>query len=165
MNQLELRNKIDLEFKAAPIQTKDLVIHSTKECKECFYAYSELDGLNLNSSDELLAKTFAQSLRHLSNEGWKSILGGYLRYCITETARQSQTETEMLVYFLSPPESNKKSAIDSLSCLSDSQVICMIEFLEFLKQDSFWGEYFPNDLDAAIFFLRKDILKHRSPAQ
>lgn len=154
-----LLKEIEQAFPFIEMPSNDELLFHSDNCKECKYLRNDIEKYRDKKITGKFIRLVHQELALLSAKAWEWLLPYYLRFCLTPEAEQNQMEIEYLVYNLSPKEEYKKDTILRLSFLSDIQILCLIHFLEWLFDDEYWGDFFKEDISAALTFLRniKDI--------
>jgi len=122
------------------------------ECPHCYYLRKEME-----QYDEAIPK---EGLRWLHNElsclsakGMQWVLPSLLKYCVSTNGVSDGSETEFLIYHLSPKLEYQKDTIQQLSKLSKIQLDCLESFIKWCKNDEHWSRYCGNEIEHASNFL------------
>lgn len=133
--------------------TSDFLFHQT-DCFECEGLKEDVEHYRGKEITGHVIRSFHQEMSHLSAKAWKWILPHYLRFCLTPEAAYNRTETEFLIYSLSPELQFQRDTSQRLSGLNQVQVDCLIHFLDWCLSQQYWKDYCPHEIANAINFLR-----------
>ncbi len=132
----------------------DLMAHPG-ECLNCSIVRKDLE----EYPGQELPK---EGLRYLHTEtsclspmGWAWYFPSLLRYCVGVNDTYDGIETEFLIYGLCPSPKFEHETRKHLSALNESQISCLIHFLEWCKGHPYWSEYCPEDIERAIEFMHE----------
>lgn len=149
----ELINRIDAAFGTVEMPKGiDLSFHKD-DCFECEYLRRELEELGEGASPESIVRAIYQDMSCLSSAAWKWCLPIYLKRSLLTEPSISDTETEFIIYNLSPNDEEKAETIERMSLLSDGQLHCLELFVEWCSEDPHWSSYCKSEIDQAKAFV------------
>jgi len=150
----ELINRIDVAFGAVEMPKGiDLSFHKD-DCFECECLRRELDELGEGASPESIVRAIYQDMSCLSASAWKWCLPIYLKRSLLTEPSISDTETEFLIYNLSPNDDGKSGTIERMSLLTDEQIHCLELFVEWCSEEPHWASYCKSEIDQAKAFVK-----------
>ena len=83
------------------------------------------------------------------------MLPSYLKHCLVAANTDDDMETEFLIYSLGPEVEYMNETREHFSGLDQSQIDCLIHFLEWCAQHKHWAEYCPDNVAKALAFVRE----------
>jgi hypothetical protein len=98
-----------------------------------------------------------QEMSLLSAKAWQWLMPHYLRFCLTSEAAYNRMETEFLIYNLGPELKFQSGTLKRLSLFTARQAGCLIHFLQWCRNQEYWRDYCPENIDSAIAFLRTNL--------
>lgn len=124
------------------------------DCFQCEYLRKDIEKYRGKEVSGEVIRLLHQEMSCLSAEGWRWALRHYLQFCLNPEAEYSRMETEFLIYNLGPDLKFQQEALQRLSLLNRRQLNCLIHFLEWCEQHSYWKEYCPENISNALNFIR-----------
>jgi len=152
MNENELLKKIEEVFPFVEMPSGNELVFHDSNCICCNHLRKELEVSKKITGDVI--RSIHQDLYHLSAKSWNWILPYYIRYCLTAEAKHNQMETAFLIYNFSPALEFQADTLKKLSMLNNTQIMCLIYFLEWCLTFPHWKEFYIEDIKDAINFLR-----------
>jgi hypothetical protein len=122
-------------------------------CSHCEYLRNDLAQYTDSELSNEDIRSLHQEMSCLSARGWRWVLPSYLRRCLTQDL-YDPVETEFLIYNLGPSEEHDAETRERLALLSQQQVACLGNFLEWCRAHPHWSEYCGNDIERARVFIR-----------
>jgi len=153
MNTEALVIKLEADFPFVDKPVDRSICFHTDECYQCSYLIDDLLIYKGREIPPQAIRCVHQEMSCLSAKGWRWVLPSYLRYCLTDEARYNEMETEFLIYNLAPSDEYKADTLQRLSGLNKSQINCLIEFLNWCKQQESWKDYCLEEIEQGIIFL------------
>jgi hypothetical protein len=134
----------------------DLTFHK-KDCWSCEYVAEYLEKNRGKAVDGNIIRYLHQEMSNLSAKSWLWILPHYLPFCLTPEAEHNKMETEFLIYNLGPDQKFVADTIERLSLLNESQINCLVHFLEYCYESPHWKQFaFSNHIPKSLNFLRSN---------
>jgi Family of unknown function (DUF6714) len=134
----------------------DISFHKD-DCAHCFYLRKDLAEYKGKTLPNEGIRVIHDEMSSLSTKGWRWALPSFLKYSINVTDHSDDRETEFLIYNLSPSQEYEKETTERLSELNESQITCLIHFLEWCQDHPFWSDYCEEDISRGIKFLKKQV--------
>jgi hypothetical protein len=156
---LELFDKIDFAFPFVEMPSIGELSFHKEGCHFCDELTVDLDLYRGKDIGGEAIRLVHQEIPHLSAKALQWILPFYLKYCLTAEGEYNQMETEFLIYSLRPHHEYRLETTQRLSLLTREQTSIIIIFLEWCLEQEYWKEYFIDDINQAIQFLRKILSK------
>jgi hypothetical protein len=153
MNIDRLLKEIESAFPSVEMpDASDLTFHkvSCRECEDLRKDFEDYRGKEITGQ---VIRFFHQEMSLLSAKAWQRILPHYLRFCLTPEAEYNRTETEFLIYSLSPELLFQKDTLQRLSGFNQLQIDCLTHFLDWCFSQQYWKDYCPDELNRAMNFL------------
>lgn len=139
MNTEHLRKEIEPAFTFVEKPNGLSLSFHKDDCHQCGYLRDDLAQYKGKELPPEGIREIHQEMSCLSAQGWRWALPSYLRYCLTEEAGYDQLEIEFLIYNLAPELKYQLETKRRLSALSQDQILCLINFLEWCKVHEHWG--------------------------
>ncbi|WP_097459230.1 DUF6714 family protein [Mangrovitalea sediminis] len=153
MNTEDLRKEIEATFPFVE-KPQGLALSFHKDaCFQCEYLRKDLQSFKGKELPPEGIREIHQEMSCLSAKGWRWVLPSYLRYSLAEDASYDKTETEFLIYNLSPGLKYQLETKQRLAALNEEQLLCLIHFLEWCQEHEHWGQYCAEEISAGIAFL------------
>lgn len=150
-----LRRKIESAFPSVDMPpSKNLISPSAARRVEGDGLLRDIEEFRGMPVSVELIRSVHQELHDLSAEAWRWILPHYLRYCMSEAGLESEMELEFLIYKLSPKPEFAHETTEHLALLTQLQINCMIDVVNWCMSDKCWSEYFSDELHGALLFLK-----------
>lgn len=159
MTESDLLNKIDAAFPVVEMPAKDQLVFEKYKGGECDEIAEDLE--QPLASDEVV-KIVCRNLSCLSAKGWVWVLPFYLKYCLSEKAMTNRTETEFLIYNLSPAPEFVSDTNQRLRELNNQQIRVLIYFLEWCLSNEYWKEFYRCEIEGALTYLNNRWWETRS---
>ena len=131
----------------------DLTFHQM-DCYQCEYLKNDIEEYRGKEITGQVIRFFHQEMSLLSAKAWQWILPHYLRFCLTLGAEYNRMEIEFLIYSLSPQLQFQKDTLQRLSGFNQTQIDCLIHFLDWCLGQQYWKDYCPDEINGAMNFLR-----------
>jgi hypothetical protein len=96
---------------------------------------------------------FCDELSTLSAKATAWILPVYLGFVLTAEDPRDPRPTEFLIYELGPASEHEEETRTRLALLNGDQLEALRLMIEYWKDDPYWSEYCPEELDRAAGFL------------
>ena len=146
--------EIEAAFPPADMPAEAALVYHSSGCSQCDELRREIEEYRGKPVTPSLFRQLYQELRCLSPESTRWILPYFLKYCLTPEATYDGKEITFLVYSLAPSAEYREQEVYRLSLLDKSQIVTFIHFLEWCSQHDFWKQFFPEDIENALFFVR-----------
>lgn len=154
MGSNTLFNEIGSAFPAIQMPTNAELSFHKGACPQCEYLRNDLEEYRGKEITGDLIRYLHGELSCLSTAGMKWILPHYLKFCLTPEAEYNQMETEFMIYHLGPALKFQEETMQQLSGLKQTQIDCIIHFLEWCAIHPRWSEYCGDDINRALNFVR-----------
>lgn len=154
MKKGELSAEIDRVFPRVPMPDRARLFDGKADPKMSAEILDDIERMGRDGVDGAAIRAIHQELSLLSAEMWRWLLPQYLKYCLTEEAQYNRFETEYLIFNLGPELQFQSDAKKRLSLLTNEQLLCLVHFLEWCRQDEWWADANAVDIDRAISLLR-----------
>lgn len=155
MDAEELLVEIQSVFPLVEMPSRSQLASHAESCHGCEEIVDNLEAHRGKSIGEAVVRLVHQELVHLSAAAWRWLMPHYLSYCLSPRGEFTQMETQFLVLHLGPKAEFAQDTIGRLSLLNASQIGCLIHFMERLASDPYWSAYCPENINAALEFLRE----------
>lgn len=151
----KLLNEIEKEFPVVEKPSANSLMFHKGSCIECQSLLVDLENFSGKVLPNEGIKVIHQEMSSLSAKGWRWVLPSYLKYCVESASEPSfsNTEIEFLIYNFSPEKKFESEALERVSELSKSQLLCIRNVFIWLKSHEQWDSYFGHDIDKATHFL------------
>ena len=154
MNRDPLLTEIETVFPEVPMPVGlDLSFHKD-DCGHCTYLRQDLEEFRGKPITGETIRVLHQEMTSLSAAGWRWALPHYLKYCLSNEGRYTQTETEFLIYNLGLELKFQREALQRFGGLNTAQIQCLVHFLEWCSDDPHWSDYCAEDVERALNFMR-----------
>jgi len=134
----------------------DLSFHKD-DCPHCEYLRQDLEVFEGRELPPQALREIYSEMSCLSAAGWRWALPSYLKHCLkvplAVALHYNDGETEFLIYNLGPKEEHQAETIERLSLLNQSQIDCLIHFLEWCSVHEHWSNYCAEDIQRALAFM------------
>src|ERR1051325_5267742 len=94
--------RIEGAFPSVDMPLRSELVFHVRSCMQCADLVEDLEQYRGKDVDVNLIRSVYQEMPHLSAKAWRWLLPNYLRFCLTDEAVYSRTETEFLIYNLGP---------------------------------------------------------------
>ncbi len=157
LDSLELLERIESTFPIVEMPASEELPFATLNERLAGDLIRDLEEFRGKVVTVALIRGVHQEMTHLSPQAWRWILPHYLRFCMTPEAERSRLEMEFLIYNLRPRAEFQHATLERMSLLTEDQVACVLTFLRWCLNSSFWMEYCPDDISEAIGFLESNL--------
>jgi hypothetical protein len=149
-----LLKEIESAFPFVKMPSQMEISFHKSNCDKCKYLRNDLEDYRNKEVTGDTIRYLHQDMSCLSAKGWLWILPYYLRFCIAPEAEYSRDEKESLIFNLSPDLKFQSETLERLSLLNQTQINCLIHFVEEYSKSEYWNTYYSDDIKRAINFLR-----------
>jgi hypothetical protein len=158
MDTEALLREIEVVFPLVEMPPETELVFHKGGCPQCYDLRKDLEERRGEAITDDFIRMLHQELYNLSAQSMRWILPHYLRFCLTPIsftpkAQYNEMETELFIYNLSPSLKYQKDTLQRLSVLNQTQIMCLIHFFEWCK-NQYGEEAFSGRIDKAINFLR-----------
>jgi hypothetical protein len=131
---------------------QDLTFHQAG-CHECEDLRKDIEDYRGKEITGQVIRFFHQEMSLLSAKAWQWILPHYLRFCLTPEALYDTAATQFLIYNLGPELQFQKDTLQRLSGFNQTQIDCLIHFLDWCLSQQYWKDYCPDAIERGMNFL------------
>ncbi|WP_373994454.1 DUF6714 family protein [Duganella sp. Root1480D1] len=137
-----------------------LTLHSDK-CSECEYVRENIERFRSSCFGEAGAQVVYLELSHLTAQAWNWMLPHYLRFCISDEAKNESTLTAFFLYQFYPVQKLSQLISHKLFSLNMDQFLCLAHFLTWALNDPIRRDEDGEDIKDSITFL-KELIQSRT---
>lgn len=149
----QLEHEIEKVFPILEMPLSNEISFHSYECKKCKGLLDEIEEMRSVPVTPDFLRVIHQELSFLSAKSWGWIFPYYIRFAITEEAKESEMEVQYFIYNLSPEDQFKRDTFKRLSEFNEAQVFCLISFLEWCLSQSCWNDSYGKSIQKGIRFL------------
>jgi hypothetical protein len=148
----------------------DISFHKD-DCGHCVDLRKDLEKFKDQTIPEEAIKEIYMDMSSLSAKGWRWVMPSYLKHIISTSEKHfdsdieylcHHSEAEFLIYNLAPNQEYEKEQEGRLSEFSEEQLYCLINFLEWCGQCSYFREFLDEEISNGKIFIKKCIIKRSS---